>query len=43
MREVTERLHQPELISCLKEEKDDRKFWATVDLKALVEWKMKKC
>jgi hypothetical protein len=36
MREVTERLHQLDLISCLKEEKEDKKFWATVDLKELV-------
>jgi len=43
MREVTERLHQSDLLSCLKEEKEDKKFWATVDLKALVQWKMKKC
>jgi len=43
MREVTERLHQLDLISCLKEEKEDKKFWATVDLKALVKWKIKKC
>ncbi len=43
MREVTERLHQLDLISCLKEEKEYKKFWATVDLKALVNWKIKKC
>ena len=43
MREVTERLHQADLISCLKEEIKEKKFWATVDLKALVQWKMKKC
>jgi hypothetical protein len=42
MREVTERLNQLDLITCLKEEKEDKKFWATVDLKALVKWKIKK-
>jgi len=40
MREVTERLHQLDLLSCLKEEKESKKFWATVDLKALVQWKI---
>ena len=43
MREVTEGLHQSDLLSCLNEEKEDKKFWATVDLKALVKWKIKKC
>ena len=43
MREVAERLNQPDLISSLVEEKEDKKFWATVDLKALVKWKIKKC
>ena len=40
MREVTERLHQADLLSCLKEEKQDKNFWATVDLKSFVEWKI---
>jgi hypothetical protein len=40
MREVTKKLHQSDLLSCLKEEKEDKKFWATVDLKALVQWKI---
>jgi hypothetical protein len=40
MREVTEGLHQSDLLSCLNEEKEDKKFWATVDLKALVQWKI---
>jgi hypothetical protein len=40
MREVTERLQEPDLSSCLKEEKEDKKFWANVDLKALVQWKI---
>jgi hypothetical protein len=40
MREVTERLHQADFLSCLKEEKESKKFWATVDLKALVQWKI---
>ena len=40
MREVTERLHQADLLSCLKEEKQDKHFWATVDLKSLVKWKI---
>jgi hypothetical protein len=32
MREVTLRLNEPELLSWLKEEKQDKQFWATVDL-----------
>ena len=40
MRELTEKLHQADFLSCLKEEKEHKKFWATVDLKALVQWKI---
>jgi len=40
MREVIERLHQSDILSCLKDEKESKKFWTTVDLKALVQWKI---
>ena len=40
MREVTERLHNPDLLSNIKEEKQDKQFWAIVDLKSLVQWKI---
>ena len=42
MREVTLRLNEPELLSWLKEEKQDKQFWATVDLQSLVQWKIMK-
>ena len=40
MGEVTERLHQADLLSCLKEEKQDKQFWGAVDLKSLVQWRI---
>jgi hypothetical protein len=40
MKEVTLRLKDPELLYYLKEDKQDKQFWATVDLKSLVQWKI---
>ena len=42
MRQVASKLHNPEIITNLKDENEDKHFWATVDLKALVQWKMRK-
>ena len=42
MRQVASKLHDPEILTNLKFEKQDKYFWATVDLKALVQWKLKK-
>jgi len=42
MRQAASKLHDPEIITNLKDEKQDKHFWATVDLKALVQWKLKK-
>jgi hypothetical protein len=42
MRQVASKLHNPEIITNLKDEKEDKHFWATVDLKALAQWKMRK-
>jgi hypothetical protein len=41
-REVALKLHDPEILANLKDEKQDKDFWTTVDLKALVQWKLKK-
>ena len=36
------KLHDSEILANLKDEKKDKDFWTNVDLKALVEWKLKK-
>jgi hypothetical protein len=43
LNESTERLCEPEILKSLRDQQEDKSFWATVDLKALVQWKMKKC
>ena len=40
MRQVSSKLLDPEILTNLKDEKQDKYFWATVDLKALVQWKI---
>ena len=41
MTSVTKNLNEPNLIQDLKEKESNKKFWATVDLQALVRSRMK--
>jgi hypothetical protein len=43
LNESTDRLCEPDILKSLRDLQEDKGFWATVDLKALVQWKMKKC
>jgi hypothetical protein len=43
LNESTERLCEPDILKSLRDQQENKMFWATVDLKALVQWKMKKC
>ena len=42
LKDSTEHLKEPEVLITLKEEKEDRAFWATVDLKSYARWKVVK-
>ena len=42
LKDSTEHLKEPEVLVTLKEEKEDREFWATVDLKSYARWKVMK-
>jgi hypothetical protein len=33
-------LNEPDVLTSLNEEKKDKEFWKTVDLKALVNWRI---
>jgi hypothetical protein len=43
LNESTEHLCEPDILKSLRDQQENKMFWATVDLKALVQWKMKKC
>jgi hypothetical protein len=40
LNESTERLCEPDILKSLRDQQEDKGFWATVDLKALVQWKI---
>ena len=40
LKDSTEHLKEPEVLVTLKEEKEDKEFWATVDLKSYARWKV---
>ena len=42
LKDSTEHLKEPEVLVTLKEEKEDKEFWATVDLKSYARWKVMK-
>ena len=42
LKDSTEHLQEPEILVTLKEEKEDRAFWATVDLKSYARWQVMK-
>ena len=42
MKEITGVFVTPDLIVSLKDEAKEKQFWKEVDLKALVQWKIKK-
>ena len=42
LKDSTEHLKEPEVLVTLKEEKEDKEFWATVDLKSYARWQVMK-
>ena len=42
LKDSTEHLKEPEVLVTLKEEKEDKEFWATVDLKSHARWQVMK-
>ena len=42
LKDSTEHLKEPEVLVTLKEEKEDKEFWATVDLKSYARSKVMK-
>ena len=42
LKDSTEHLKEPEVLVTLKEEKEDKEIWATVDLKSIARWKVMK-
>ena len=38
LKDSTEHLKEPEVLVTLKGEKEDKEFWATVDLKSYARW-----
>ena len=42
LKDSTEHLKEPEVLVTLKEEKEDKEFWAMVDLKSYARWQVMK-
>ena len=42
MKDVSLQLIDPEIMTNLKQMKDDQMFWTSVDLKSLVQWRVQK-
>jgi hypothetical protein len=42
LKDSSDNLKEPEVLVTLKEEKEDKEFWATVDLKSYARWKVMK-
>ena len=42
LKDSTEHLKEPEVLVTLKEEKEDKEFWATVDLMSYARWQVMK-
>jgi hypothetical protein len=42
LRGITHELKAPDIVNNLKEENENKDFWATVDLQSLVQWRVMK-
>ncbi len=42
LKDSTEQIQEPDVLVTLKEEKEDKEYWATVDLKSYARWKVMK-
>ena len=42
LKDSTEHLKEPEVLVTLREDKEVKEFWATVDLKSYARWKVMK-